>query len=310
MIIKNSNLRRNLMGNRYKILAVIVAIILIPYFIQVLNEMTKQKNISNNTLVTESVYKPEETVISGDEVEPEIQENNEKIIEQFIQYCNAKEIEKAYNLLTDECKEVVFNSSIEKFKTNYVEKLFRTYKIYNMQSWINRAYTTYKVRILEDILSTGTTGKEIEDYYTVVQQNGQTKLNIYSYIGREIINTKQTDQDITIQVINKDVFMEHELYNIKVKNNTNNTIMLDTQKYSKSTYLTARNNVTYRAFTNDLFDMDLKVSPKTISKISMKFNKKYSSNTSIEKMTFTDIIINLEEYEKLEDKQNYEKTKI
>ena len=48
MIIKNSNLRRNIFENRYKILAIIVAIILVLCLIRVLNEFAKGLNEKQN----------------------------------------------------------------------------------------------------------------------------------------------------------------------------------------------------------------------------------------------------------------------
>ena len=188
MIIKNSNLRRILFENRYQILIVIIAIILILCLIQVLNNIVKQNNQQTKTnSIQSSSYEPQETVILGEDITEEQQENNTQIMDKFIQFCNAKDIENAYNLLTDECKEVLFQSNIENFNKNYIEKIFTTPKIYNMQSWINGYSDTYKVRILDDILSTGNTGNVVEEYYTIVKQNGEYKLNLNSYIGRENI---------------------------------------------------------------------------------------------------------------------------
>lgn len=193
MIIKNSNLRQNLVGNRYKILGIIVAIILVLLLIRVLNAQAKQENErgkKQNTIEQTSSYKPQETVVLGENVTTTKQEENTKIMDEFINLCNKKEIEKAYNLLTDECKEEIFNSSIKSFKENYVEKIFTTDKIYSMQSWINGTNTTYKVKILDDAMSLGKIGEPVEGYYTIVKQNGEYKLNINSYVEREQLNKK------------------------------------------------------------------------------------------------------------------------
>lgn len=307
MIIKNSNLRRNFFENRYKILAIIVAIILVLCLIRALNEIVKNmnKNTAINSNTTQSSYQPQETLILGDNISTKVQEKSNKIMDEFIQLCNEKQIEKAYNLLTDECKEEIFGSNIEYFKNHYIEKIFTNYKTYNMQSWINGRNPTYKVRILDDVLSTGKTGDVVEEYYTIVKQNDGYKLNINSYIGRTGINKQITENDITIHVLSKDTYMDYEIYNIQVRNNSNNTILLDAKTNQKTVYLTANNEATYRAFMYEIDDVFLKIRPRLYSNLSIKFNKIYSPNVGIYSMTFTDIVLNLDEYENLANKEEY-----
>jgi len=212
MIIKNSNFRSNLFSNRYKILGIIVAIILVLCAIRLLNNMSKQKLQSPTvTNVTgQTSYKPQETVISGDNVSNEQQEVNTNIIDTFIKYCNKKQIDKAYSILTNECKENVFNNNIDDFKKNYIEKVYTSNKTYSMQSWIKQNNSvTYKVKITDDMLATGKVGNTIQDYYTVVKQNGAYKLNINGYIGRKTINKEATKDNITIKINYKDIYMNY-----------------------------------------------------------------------------------------------------
>lgn len=297
MIIKNSNLRSNLFSNRYKILGIIVAIILVLCIIQALNNMAKEKlqtqTVGNTT--SQSTYKPQETVISGDNVVDEQQEINTDVMDQFIKYCNAKEVEKAYSLLTDECKEAIYDSNIDNFRKNYIEKIYTSNKTYSMQSWIkDTSSVTYKVRIIDDILSTGKVGDVIEDYYTIVRQDGSYKLNINSYIGRTAINKQATQNNITINVISKDTYMNYETYNIKVENDTNNTILLDSKQSDKSVYVTGTNDVTYRAFMYEIDDSYLTIKPKIYTNITVKFNKMYNTSIKAKSITFSDIINNVE----------------
>ena len=69
MIIKNSNLRRSITQNRYKILGIIVAIILVLCLIKTLNELAKASNQNKNENQINksytSSYKPEETAVLG-----------------------------------------------------------------------------------------------------------------------------------------------------------------------------------------------------------------------------------------------------
>lgn len=309
MIIKNSNLRRSITQNRYKILGIIVAIILVLCLIKTLNELAKASNQNKNENQINksytSSYKPEETAVLGSNVEDKKQEQNTKVMDDFIKYCNSKEIEKAYNLLTDECKIEKFSNSIENFKTNYVEKIFKTYKIYNMQAWINGENPTYKVRIIDDALSTGDVGEAVEDYVTIVKKDNEYKINLSSYIGTTNVNKQTKQDDIIVTFLSKEANMEYEIYNIKIENKTKNTILLDTKTKQKSVYATGSNGATYTAFMYEIEDIHLTIEQGITKTISIKINKIYSPNIRVDKLTFTDIIENLEEYNNTQNKKEY-----
>lgn len=314
MIIKNSNIRRNLFENRYVIFAIIFAIILVFCIIQVMNnfakEQLKQENmdIQNVTQNVETTHNISQTVISGKDVTKEEQQKNENIIDQFFYYCNNYQIEQAYSLLSKTCKEEVFGDGLQNFKTSYVDKIFTTKKNYSIQSWINRYYTTYRVTISEDIMATGKISSlqnSIEDYYTVIKEDGQTKLNINSYIGREEIQKENQVGQVKIEVIQKDIYREYEVYKIKVKNNTENTILLDTRQDTKSVYLEGDNNKKYQAFMYEVMDTKLVINSEQEKAIDIRFNKVYSNSIQMNRMVFEDIILDYETYRNIQNKQEY-----
>lgn len=311
-MIINSNLRRNIFTNRYKILAVIIAIILFLCVIQVLNNIFKTQIEEENKKVLEASnviqpsYTPEKTLISGDDVPKEEQKENSNIIDSFIKYCNEKEVENAYNLLTEECKEQIFNSSIENFKKNYIEEIFNEKKIYSMQSWITSANMyTYQVHISSDMLATGKVGDKIEDYYTIVRKNNKYKLNINRYIGRININKKSTVKDVTITMLSKDIYKDYEVYNINAKNDSKNTILLDSKQNEKSAYISSEKGATYGSFMYEMDDNLLTITPHLERNISIRFNKIYAPNIHINKITFSDIVTNVEEYNNTQNKEEY-----
>lgn len=308
MIIKNSNLRRNIVNNRYKILGVIIGVILIFIIVQILNQIAKNSNSSpTNIIINQNMYQPSDTVIYGGNISEKKQETNNSVIDTFIKYCNNKQIQEAYNLLTDECKNLLY-PKIEYFENNFVNKTFNTKKIYSIQSWItNRGLDTYKVRILEDMLSTGKIANEqaIEDYYTIVNKDGEYKLNINSYIGRNYINKESETDNLKISVISKDIYTNYEIYNIQVQNKTNNAIFLDSKQDTKSVYLSGNKNSTYRALIYELGDATLTINARQSKYISIKFNKVYNPNMSVNKMVFSSIINNYDEYKQTINKKEY-----
>lgn len=308
MIIKNSNLRRSMVDNRYKILGIIIGAILIFAVIQLFNNMAKNSSTNSTSItVNQNTYQPSDTMIYGGDISAKEQEINNNVIDTFIGYCNNKETQKAYNLLTDECKNLIY-PQIEYFEQNFINKIFDTKKTYSMQSWItNKGLDTYKVRIIEDILSTGKLVEEetSEDYYTIVNQNGEYKLNINSYIGRKNVNKEQETDNLKISVISKDVYMNYEIYNIQVQNKTNNTIFLDSKQDTKSVYLTGSGTNTFRAFIYELGDATLTLKARQTKYISIKFNKVYNPNVEVGKMVFSNIINNYDDYKQTTNKQDY-----
>lgn len=315
MIIKNSNIRRSIVENRYVIFVIILGIILAFLVIRILNANAKEKfeqkksETQNTMIVQEKKDTSSQAVITQTEVEKPVQQNNLKVIEEFIGYCNNKEIEKAYGLLSEECQEEVFSSNIQYFKKNYVDKIFQTKKMYEMQAWVNGYQTqTYKVKIMEDILSTGkiTSSKNnIEDYYTLVTKGDVTKINLNGYIGRQIIEKETVYSGIRVKLLYKDIYSEYETYKIEMENTTTNTILMDTQENVKTMYLESDEQNTYNAHSHEVDKTQLTIEPNQTKVVTIPFNKLYSNQAIIRKVVFSDVILNYEEYMTVENKKQY-----
>lgn len=312
MIIKNSNIRRSIFENRYVIFVIIFGIILTLYIIQLLNanakEKMEQKNNEIQNTVTQKVDKSSQPIISGEDVSKKDQQSNTELIEQFIRYCNNQQIEKAYNLLTNDCKEEVFGNNIEYFKKNYVDKIFTTKKMCTIQSWINSRVYTYKVKIFDDMLSTGQiidTNHAIEDYYTIVKQENSDKLNINSYIAKQEIKKEVSIDGMKVSILNKNIYKQYEEYEIKLENTANKTILLDSQEKADSIYLIGSNENHYNAFSYEVDRTNLIIEPKRIKTMVLRFDKIYSSQVIMRKMVFEDIITDYETYEQVTDKKQY-----
>lgn len=320
MIIKDSNLRRMIVGNRYLIIVIIVGTILFLSLMKVVNnlvkENTQQKTEQEDTMNTNSITDNNETdnkqlIIGSTQNNNKANNNltNEKLIKDFISYCNSHEIQNAYSLLSDECKEAVFFGNIEYFKKNYVESIFTSNKILNMQKWIESYTTTYRVRLSDDILSTGNIkdkANTIEDYYTICQtEDGKQRLNINGYIARDNKKREKEVEGIKISILKKDIFKEYEQYEIKVENKTSNIIMLDSKEDVDTIYLIGSNDSKYNGFTYELDEIKTVIPQNTSKNITIRFNKIYSNQAVMKKMVFEDIILNYNNYELALNKKEY-----
>lgn len=300
-----NRLIRYINQNRRKILLTIGIIAGIIIVIQTLNSIAKNSSNSkgkstNNNVSNTSVYQPSKTVISGEKVEEKKSNANEEIIDKFVKNCKEGNLENAYELLTDECKEVLF-PTIERFNDYYYKKIFTGKSNYSLQSWISYGDNyTYKVRYTIDLLSTGNADIEpIEDYITIVNNNGENKLNINSYIGRRSINKTVTSNDITYNVKFIDIYMDKEEYFVNVKNDTMVAILLDSLETVDGIKLFGNSDkLVFQAYTNEFSEYDVTIPAKNTKTVRIKFAKDYNPKREAKKIAFSDIVLNKEEYKK------------
>lgn len=306
------NLIRFFNQNRRKIIIIILFIVFLLGIIQLLNYFAKKENMSttskNESITENSVIKNEvvsqKSVISGTNISKKDLKKDTDVISEFIEYCNSKNIEGAYALLTDECKEVMF-PSIEDFNRVYYEHIFNNQaRSYTVENWISN---TYKIEYSNDILSTGKIDNDIGllDYITVVEVNGEYKLNINNYVGRSIPNKTTEIKDISITINSVDSYMDYEIYNLSVENRSNNTILLDTNDSTKSVYLQDTNDTKYYFYNNEVIQNRLKIQSKLKNTVEIKFMNPYTSGRTIKKLVFSKLVLNYDEYKQLEDKTQY-----
>lgn len=301
------NLLRFYNQNRKKIWTYALGIVLVIVILQTLNAITiKNNNSKVNSLKNETnnnsntIYNKEKTysAISDTEIKKSETDENTDLINLFIEYCNDNQPEKAYGLLSDECKELLYENE-EYFINNYYNNLFSEKRNGSIELWIaNDNKYTYKVKFLNDILSSGNiNSNSFYDYFTIVgTDEKEKKLNISSYIGRENIASTAKTNNIEIDILSKDIFINYEIYNIKAKNNTEQTILLDSKKNTNTVYLSDTKEVTYSSFLYELDEELLKIGRKQTRTLRIKFNKMYDPNRKINKMNFTDIILDYDNY--------------
>jgi len=146
---------------------------------------------------------------------------------------------------------------------------------------------------MKDLLSTGQKDSmPIEDYYTIINEKGQYKLNISSYIGKKDINISNSQNNITVSIISKKIYMDYEIYEIKVENKTGNDLIFNTKENTKSMYIQDENELKYIAFLNEIADSEFEVINGSAKTFEIKFNRGYKPTISIEKIVFEDININ------------------
>lgn len=255
-------------------------------------------NKEDNTYETDSnisIYRPSKTIITGDNVVQDDYNKDEEFIKKFINFCNDKDVNSAYNLLSKDCKECLYET-LEEFRVEYYEKIFSTKKEFNLQSWVNNNnYHTYRIRYTEDFLSSGIYDdiKMEEDYITIDNSASDTKINVNGFICKEFINKDIDSNGIKMTVTGKNNFLNYEEYLIKIKNCTDSNIIIDAGDNSNSIELFDENNVKYMARKMDIKNLNSELLVNVTRTLKIRFDKNYNPKVKSKYIKFSDIITDI-----------------
>ncbi len=295
----NQNIRE------FWIIFAIIALIFIV--IQVLNGLVKEENEqkrknmnlgNSSTNQSTTISNSNTSVITGDEISDKTARTNEDVIKEFVNYCNRGETEKAYNMLSDECKKLIY-PDVQYFMTNYYQRIFYINRMYKLENWYqNGNLYTYHISYTEDVLATGNVNSEDNkaDYITVVKNKDGYKLNISNYVGREIHNRASKQGNIQIMLNWIDMYMDYTITNFSIKNSSNNTVCLDTKTEPNTLYLYDENSVKYTSLLNENALEELIIGSGMTNTVNIKFKKIYNPGRELYGVVFSNIIANYEEY--------------
>lgn len=297
--------------NIKKIIIGVLAILFVFVIINVLNEVAKENNQiaqneakeSQNTSSTssknsEKSYENESTsLITGEKVSDKYQDTFGELIDNFLRACLEGDQEEAYNLLSQECKDELYPSK-EIFIDKYCKDKFTVNRKYSFQTWSSKEPYIYRIKIFEDMLASGKANTNyIEDYYTIVEENGDHKLNISSFIGKVDKNSENEKNGIKVRIKNIKVYLNYLLYTLEVENNTEDTVLLDRRKATDETYLVDKSGALYLALLHENTEEDLLVGAQEKKEVKIKFSCTYQQNTKVEEIVFSKVILNYEQYE-------------
>lgn len=288
--------------NKIKIWAVVLAIVLGYALLQVLNsaianhnteENNEQETTSNNVV---SYRNESESMVTGGRISSTYSEQIGQVINQFFTYCVNHDPQRAYDMVSNNTKQVLYQTE-ELFEKNYYQNKFNGNKQFSFQSW-SRTDTLYiyQVRIFDNMLATGQTSDNyIEEYVTIAVEEGRYKLNLNSYLGRKQISVKNEDENLSIQVVMVDRYLDYEVYTLNVQNKTDSNILLDTKRKTNSCYVVDSMGNKFEALLYENSDEDLEILPNEMKTIQIRFSDAYREGLQIKSINFTDIV-NSEEY--------------
>ena len=285
-----------------KIIIVAMGIFIATIILSVLSNIDYSENVDKSN--EQNVYKPTETIIKGDNVSKEQYEEDKTLVNTFLEYCNNGEVEKAYNLLSKECKQEVY-TTLNIFQENYYKILFDKKRECNLQAWIStKDYIVYKVRYANNMLATGVYDESdvYQDYITLNRKNDTEKISIGNFVDSIECSIITETEQLKAEVIKKTLCMTYEEYEIKIKNKTNEVILLNNLKNPTNIAIVTQANVRYNAYTSKIFINDLIIYPESTKNITIRFKKNLSIDDMSKEIQISNIIKNYELYKENQDK--------
>lgn len=289
--------------NKNTILGVILVFGLIIVVIKSANALAKNKNNAQvaakptSTPIMNSMSMDQaKSVTSGEKLKDE-QIKRLSVLDEFGKYCIKGETGKAYELISDECKMEMYPTQ-QSFEDKYYNQIFKGTKI-NMvtENWVDNIY---KVKYKEDALSTGKFNDDNtkQDYINIVKdKDGNIKLNINSYISTDKINKEIQTNSLDVKVISSSTYMDYKEYTFEVTNKINRTILLNDPNEARAIYIEDKNGASYGAYTNELTEEDLLLTPYEKKRVTIKYFKKFNSGNETKLIAFDRVVLNYEAYQ-------------
>ena len=284
--------------NRKKFWTIVIVIILVYTLIRLLNYWVKNSNNEVESTNNIAYYEEGESIISDDDVPEYNREMFGTLISSFLDYCISGNTNDAYNLLSDDCKEELF-PHVEDFENLYRSKNFSTSKTYTFQSWTSQTTNIYQVKIFDNSLYTGNASFDdyIEDYFNIVYENGQAKLNISGFVKVEDINKSTTVNNVLIQVNKIHYFMDYCTADIVIQNSSDKTILIDTMEKTNTVFMQSSNNNTKLiGFLSDFSQEDMIVQANDNKILNIRLIFKYRDSLRIQSINFTDVVMDYEAF--------------
>lgn len=178
----------------------------------------------------QTTYTPNISVLdSSEKVPTKVQKNFEDFIEEYINYCNNKEFDSAYSMISEDCRNDYFGS-LSDFKA-YVKNKFTSKKNYAIQSYsIYHKKYVYTVKLFDDFLATGITGSSYRYQEEKIVASYDDKNNLVFSVGDFIeknpIESVQENQYIKVDIKSQVIQYDYEQYTIKLTNKSDYTIII------------------------------------------------------------------------------------
>ncbi len=278
--------------NKFRIF---ILIIVLSVIITVNKYLGKMKEIEP----PKTNYQPHTAVITGDEIKSIKTKNTlEEKINGYMDACGNKDYQTAYDMLSDECKEICFKKNISFFK-EYIDSIYDKNKVYSIQDYSNKNNVyVYKVTISEDILASGLNNGDSEVKYEekiVVTKDGDDyKLAIRGFINAKDLEIVSENSDMKIFIKKIVTYYDTVTYTVEVKNNSESIIMLQKDGEGSSVLLSLDGDLRKTKLDN-YGNNDIVIYQGNTKSFDLTFSKYFDEDRNITELIFNRVRL-LKEY--------------
>lgn len=234
-------------------------------------------------------YTPHVEVLKSDYQVPEkLYGKIEDSFDDYIRECNAKNYEKAFEFIAQDCKNNVFDNDIEVFK-EYVDSIFNNQKRYSIQDYSNYGdYYIYNLKIIDNIIATGLTNQEFAFYEEKVgiKQNGdKIELYVNNYLGFDDLKRVAEDDNLKIRIESRIKYYNYEIYTVRITNKSDKDIVLYDSIVGDEIYM----EIGEENRIPSSVDKTMWLIPGETKTFKLTFNKYYDEKSDVQAMIFNKI---------------------
>lgn len=278
---------------KYKRLILIIFIVWLGIFL--LNLYLTLRTVKPETT---STYKAHTAVIDSSSSTPTIlREPIEDLIKKYVDYCNDGNFQAAYDLLSEDCKKYGFDNKIENFMQHVYIKM-PTPKHYAIQDYSNTRYDgkklyIYEIKYTDDLLATGLTNTEYtftSEKMVFYSEYDEIRMNVGDFIYYKDIKRISENEYLKIDVIDKLVNYNSEVYEVKFTNRSNYTVVVSDSTENEEVSLILPKETRQR---NTIQDIVLK--PQETQTLKFQFPKFVDDGDESQSLLFSSIRV-MEKY--------------
>ena len=288
---------RHFLKKNGKLLTIIFLIWLAIFLLNYILKHSPEKYEPKTTYTKHtSVINPESSVSK------DVSTSIEDLIKEYVDCCNDGNYQKAFDMLSDDCKEYAFDNSVYKFMNHVLIKMPmpRRYAIQdysNITLGGNNIYI-YEVKFTEDILATGLTGSEYlytTDKFTFYYDDKGLEMNVGDYIFHEKPKRISENEYLKIDVTDRYVNYSIETYTVRLTNKSDYTVIVSDGAEVDEVILRLPNEYRTRSEVDPIV-----LKPGEDATISMTFKKFVDDGDNPNALTFSLVRV-MEKYSGVED---------
>ena len=197
-----------------------------------INSMLKNRKPSD---VPDTSYEAHTSIMNSSSTVPKsLQKTYQEYIDEYVEYVNNGEFEKAYDMVSQDCRDYQFRGNFVKYMA-HLKKTVPTPKQHVIQDYSNftlygRNNYVYQVKYFDDVLSTGLTDLEYSytDEKVVFSEDelGNVQMGVDGFISFDELKRIAENEYLKVDVVSRVVNYEYEEYQVKFTNRSDYTIVI------------------------------------------------------------------------------------